>query len=345
MNNETNKDAEAFEHWFLNWLLPEEFSESTKGGEEENFDPPNDINNLSMELELDSIDPLELEDIELFCENNELLALGERPMLENRVQTLLKERFKMKFENERKLPLFPWEDKIEDYQAEYPDVEFPRWVPTKHTWTAQMHNLRWGRLSIPTTENVFAQLLDSCQNLVLSQMQDGAKMVMAVDGLFPGKSKLLNDMSNQVLLGARRDSLDPSLIPHNYEDANSYQQMLLSLLAAKDIINSLTITCRPNQATLPHRWETAMGTMTLEAEYEVSENDSHRCLRVKATMPAAGKLQLKGTETVVSQERTEKGVLEVQLLNPQPNQTYELNVGFHNCSVKPLRFAVCVKQN
>jgi len=343
MNNETNKDAEAFEPWFLNWLLPEEFSESTNRGEDENFDPPIDTNNLSMELELDSIDPLELEEIDFFCEENELLALGEIPMIENRVQTLLKER--LKAEIERKLPLFPWEEKIEDYQAEYPDVKFPRWVPSKHTWTAQMQNLKWGQLPIPTTENIFAQLLDSCQNLVLSGLQDGAKMVMAVDALFPGQSHLLNDMSNRVLLGATRDSLDPNLIPKNYEEANSYQQMLLSLLAAKDIINSLTISCMPNELTVPRQWETAMGTMILEAEYLVPDTELDRSLKIRAIMPAAGKLQLKGTETAVSQQRTEKGVLEVQLLNPQPDQTYELNVGFQNCSVKPLRFAVCIKQN
>lgn len=341
MNNETNKDAEAFELWFLNWLLPEEFSESTNRGEDENLDPPIETNNLSMELELDSIDPLELEEIDFLCEENELLALGEIPMEELHFQSLLKERFKMNMENEHQLPLFPWEsEKI----PEYPEVKLPRLVPTKHTWTAQMQNLKWGKLSIPTTENVFAQLLDSCQNLVLSGLQDGAKMVMAVDALFPGQSQLLNDMSNRVLLGATRDSLDPNLIPKNYEEAHSYQQMLLSLLAAKDIINSLTISCRPNQAEMPRRWETAMGTMILEAEYRVPETESDRCLRIKAIMPAAGKLQLKGTETVVSQQRTEKGVLEVQLLNPQPDQTYELNVGFQNCSVKPLRFAVCLKQ-
>ena len=342
MNNETNKDAEAFERWFLNWLLPEEFSESTNRGEDENFDPPIDTNNLSMELELDSIDPLELEDIDFLCEENELLALGEIPMIENRVQTLLKERFKMNMENEDKLPFYPWEsEKI----PEYPEVKLPRLVPSKHTWTAQRQNLRWGRLFIPITENVFAQLLDSCQNLVLSGLQEGAKMVKAVEDLFPGQSQLLNDMSNRVLLGATRDGLDPNLIPKNYEEANSKQQMLLSLLAAKDIINSLTINCRPNELTVPRRWETAMGTMILEAEYRVPENESDRSLRIKARMPAAGKLQLKGAETVVSQQRTVKGVLEVQLLNPQPDQTYELNVGFQNSSVKPLRFAVCVKQS
>ncbi|NEP42011.1 MAG: hypothetical protein F6K35_23420, partial [Okeania sp. SIO2H7] len=189
MNNETNqdKDAEAFERWFLNWLLPEEFSESEKRGEEKNFDPPIDANNLSMELDLDSIDPLELEDIDFLCDENEQLALGEKSMKENRFESLLKDR--LKTEIERKLPLFPWEEEIDDYQADYPDVQFPRLVPPKHTWTAQMHNLRWGQFSIPTTENVFAQLLDSCQNLVLSQMQDGAKMVRAVDGLFPGQSQ------------------------------------------------------------------------------------------------------------------------------------------------------------
>jgi hypothetical protein len=170
-------------------------------------------------------------------------------------------------------------------------------------------------------------------------------MVRAVDALFPGQSQLLNDLSNRVLLGATRDGLDPNLIPKNYEEANSYQQMLLSLLAAQDIINSLTISCRPNELTVPRRWETAMGTMILEAEYRVSDTEPDRCLKIKARMPAAGKLQLKGTETAVSQQRTEKGVLEVQLLNPQPDQTYELNVGFQNCSVKPLRFAVCIKQN
>lgn len=373
MNNEANKHATDFECWFFEWLFPQEIDELKEAGDEENLNPAGEENNSMVKYaEWDSQDPLESEDIDfLFSElispslmenqseeeESELppgafsasggerekrRALGEIPIVENRVQTLLKERLKAEIEG--KPLLFPWEREIENYQPDYPDVEVSESVPPIHVWTAQMQNLRWGKLSIPTTENVFAQLLDSCQNLVLSDLQEGAKMVRAVDGLFPGQSQRLNDLSRQVLLGVRRDSLAPSMLPSSYEDANSYQQMLLSLLAARDIINSLTLTCSPNQPSIRHQWETAMGTVNIEAEYLISEADSNDCLRIKAQMPGAGILQLKDNDAVVAEGYcTDGGVLEIKSLNLRSDRIYELNIGFDNCHQKPLRFAVCLK--
>lgn len=352
MNNETNRDAEAFERHFLNWMLQASENASTRDEENLTQQPPStewgDLEDDSgVECwEWDEPDPI---DTEVGPHSNAVsqpLTFGEIPTVQDRFQTLLKQRLKAEIESNP--PLFPWETQIQSYDHDYPDDATPQWVPPLHLWTPQLQNLRWGRLPIPIAQAVFAQLLEPCQELVMSSLREGAKLVRAVDSLFPDQSQELNDMAGLVLRGAgamRGDSaqsvLDIEDFP-NYEVATAGQQMVLSLMAAREIIDSLTLNCPLNQPPVSREWLTGLGSLTLEAQY-ISNGDREQpipSLRVECQFPGAGSLELKGGDAAATAQRPNSGHLSVELFDPQPHKTYALEVRFQNFDARPLMFAI-----
>ncbi|NET62534.1 MAG: hypothetical protein F6K47_42495 [Symploca sp. SIO2E6] len=98
-------------------------------------------------------------------------------------------------------------------------------------------------LSIP--DQVLAQLLDYCQKAAQSSRLIGTKLVSAVEGLFPNQSHRLNELAQKVLLGYPRSvgvsSQAEAPFPRSYNAATSDEKMVLSLSAAKQIIDTLTV--------------------------------------------------------------------------------------------------------
>lgn len=182
----------------------------------------------------------------------------------------------------------------------------------------------------------------------MSSLREGAKLVRAVDSLFPDQSQELNEMAGLVLRGAgamRGDSaqsvLDIEDFP-NYEAATAGQQMVLSLMAAREIIDSLTLNCPLNQPPVSREWLTGLGSLTLEAQY-ISNGDREQpipSLRVECQFPGAGSLELKGGDAAATAQRPNSGHLSVELFDPQPHKTYALEVRFQNFDARPLMFAI-----
>ena len=341
MNNETNKQVETFEKNFFDWLLSEPNSEeiSTVGGSRKSMD--NMEAKVRVDEEWEELDPLDSEEIDFpYYNESPPMTLGEVPTVYNRFESLLQKR--LKAEIEAKPPLFPWEEP--GYNTEYPDVEVPDLVPPIRLWASQMKNIRWGNLSIPLTDSVFAQILQSCQDIVQSDLLPGIRLVKAVDNLFPGQSQSLNNLAGLVLVGQTRDGELISRQVTAYNDATPRQQMLLSLLAAKEILSSLTLTCHLNQSVVRREWETAMGWINIEAEYSIPKDRSSACLRIKGQLPAAGSLKLQGGEAQTTAQCSDAGTLWVELFAPQPDQKYELTIKLLN-SEEPLKFAVHVQAN
>ncbi len=345
MNNETNRDAEAFEHHFLNWML--EAPANALSEEEENFTgsfPSQEWDDTGENSEReywewDEPDPY---DYQVGVHSNEPappLTMGEITTVQDRFQTLLKERLRASIESNP--PLFPWETEMKSYDHDYPDEVTPQWVPPLHLWTPQLQNIRWGRLPIPIAQGVFAQLLEPCQNLVMSSLREGSKLVRAVDSLFPGQSQELNELAGLVLTSAVRGDLDIKDFP-NYEAATTDQQMVLSLMAAREIIESLTLKCSVNQPPVSREWLTALGSLTLEAQYQ-SRSDTEQpipSLRIECQFPGGGSLELKGENAEATAQRPNSGHLSVELFDPQPDKTYALEVRFQNFDARPLMFAI-----
>ncbi|NJK36855.1 MAG: hypothetical protein HC835_01285 [Oscillatoriales cyanobacterium RM2_1_1] len=264
---------------------------------------------------------------------------GEMPIVKNRFEAVIKRR--LKAEILQNPPLFPWETQAEF--ATYPDVlmesQVPdlisNLVPNTGLWSAHQRNLRW---SMPLPETVFAQLLNPCFDLLQSSLREGKKLIKAVETLFPDQSEPLNQLASLVVLGPVRTPLSSESQPC-YQDATSDQQMVMLLLAAQEILQALTLDCPLNQAPVRQQWLTNVGVLTVEAEY-VSETWG-TTLKVLGHLPDGGRLLLigEGTETVA--QRQEQGYLKLELVNPQPNQVYRLNVLLHNEEQHPLSFAIC----
>ncbi|MGE5658200.1 MAG: hypothetical protein ACM37W_16475 [Actinomycetota bacterium] len=355
MNNEANKDAEAFERHFFNWLLEKSTpsaSPQTEAAVNHQTDTEGDSSVESFEW--DEPDPPGWGDLaaEVDCPSSTDQPphldrwgyhLGEIPTVQDRFQTLLKER--LRAEIQRNPPLFPWETEMRDYEPDYPDGFLEERVPLLELWATEVKNLRWGLLPIPITETIFAQLLTPCQEVVLSALREGAKLVRAVDSLFPGNSESLNELAGLVMRGAAlRGALDLNQIT-DYEEATPEQQMVLSLLAAREIIGSLTLICPQNQPPVERQWLTALGLLTLTAEYRLApERSNSGCVRVECYLPAGGSLQMRVGEAETTAHRPNSGYLSVELFDPQPNKTYPLQVWFQNQEQKPLKFGICPVQ-
>jgi hypothetical protein len=307
MNNETDKLNKSQENWaesFLQWLAQPNQSSDPVTGEET--------------LSWQELDPLDSEEIDSVY--SEVQIPGENIMSEH-FQTLIKQRLKTEIQN--KPPLFPWESEMKNYPVDCIDGEEPQFVPW-HFWTAQRHNLQWGVMPIPLSENVFAELLNPCQEVAKLSWQEGAKIVRVVDHLFPGQSQKLNYLASQVLLGVRRDTL--TSFPTDYEQATMDQQMILSLLAAREIINNLTIHCYANQSPVSRQWETSVGLLQLKIEFNTINNSS--ILKVRGKLPKGGSLQLQGSDLSSQTQRPHPGLLTLEIFDPEPDQIYELAVSF-----------------
>jgi hypothetical protein len=319
MNNETNKLNKSQENWaesFLQWLAQPSQSSDPVAGEET--------------LSWQELDPLDSEEID--SAYSEVQIPGEN-IMSDRFQTLIKQRLKTEIQN--KPPLFPWESEMKNYPVDCIDGEEPQFVPW-HFWTAQRHNLQWGVMPIPLSENVFAELLNPCQEVAKLSWQEGAKIVRVVDHLFPGQSQKLNYLASQVLLGVRRDAL--TSFPTDYEQATMDQQMILSLLAAREIINNLTIHCYANQSPVSRQWETSVGLLQLKIEFNTINNSS--ILKVRGKLPKGGSLQLQGGDLSSQTQRPHPGLLTLEIFDPEPDQIYELTVSFTPQTDECLKFVI-----
>lgn len=290
---------------------------------------------------------------------------GELPAVQDRFYALLKRRLQV--EIQRNPPLFPWESEVTDYEHETPGLVYaashsatsqpepatvgvsePQVAPRPKilvpVWAAQLQNLS---LPVPLPEAILAQLLERCQEAVQTSLREGAKLVQAVESLFPGHSQSLNQLAGLVLVSPARSgnqtlsrlSAQSGDFPSNYETAVPAQQMVLSLLAAQEIMNSLTLTLSPNQPVVDRQWLTAAGLLTLQTEY-VPQSSGHSRLQVRGELPCGGCLSFRAGETQAAAQRSDAGCLSVELFDLPPNQTYPLDVQLDAPDSSTLTFAI-----
>jgi hypothetical protein len=295
---------------------------------------------LTSPADLESIDPLILAEItenvthsqdftselpqssqpNLF-EEDMLLKPGEIPAVQDRFHALLKRR--LQIEIQQKPPLFPWEKEISDYRSEPTSVTSPVFSAAS-LWMAQLRNLS---LPVALPEAVLVQLLERCEAVVLSSLREGAKLVKAVDALFPGQSPMLNDVARLVMVSPARSAgmlLPETDLPTSFDEAIAPQQMALSMMAVREILGSLTLTVTPSQPKVDRQWLTDQGLLTLKTEYQLSQGSVR--LRVEADLPCSGSLQLQGEEWQALADRPDAGPLNLELRDLSPNKTYPLEV-------------------
>ncbi|OUL32562.1 PatU [Nostoc sp. T09] len=321
-----NSDSESFHHQLLSWVLAEDAITSKLSSVDDQ--------------EIDGVkNPLKQATTSKSGEQEsggtpQTFQLGEIPTVQERFQAVLKRRLQIQIQNQP--PLFPWESQLIDY-PDYADEQSIALVPT-WGWVAQQSKLN---LPIALPESIFRQLLQKCQLLLTSSLPLGAKLVQAVEDLFPNDSQALNDIAGLVLRSTYRsvDALEtmPN-IQSDYSDLRERQQMALSLLAAKQLLDNLTLPLSATNPVIEREWLTTVGVLNLKVEYQ-SQGQMGK-LRVQGELPTKGILTLrgKGTESVV--QSSDSGSLSVELHCRQLNQTYTLEVDFPEIDQQPLLFVI-----
>jgi len=364
MNSDMDNNSDTLYSRLIAWLLEESVpaASSPADGQAQSTVPSGE--QKAADFELEQLDPLDSEELNIASSITSQAAqdhawagsresgtrtgiqpggqtrpynLGEIPIVENRFQALLKRR--LQIEIERHPPLFPWETELSDYEPDSSDVVAEAWVPPVRLWMPQLSNLA---LPVSIPESVLAQLLDACSEAVYSRRQLGAKLVNVVESLFPDQFQSLNQLAGMVLLSEgsrspeRQQSFPSSL---DYEAATTEQKMTLALLAAKEIISTLTVPISSTQTPVERQWQTSAGVVTVQAEYRMQEGVPK--LHVIGRLPRGGSLTLRTPQASASSQRTYPGYLSVESFDLQPNQTYPLEIRFHDSEQTPLIFAIC----
>ena len=260
--------------------------------------------------------------------------LGENPTVQQRFQAVIKRRLQVQIQDNP--PLFPWETQLVDYPEYVGDpamVMVPTWG-----WAAQQSKLN---LPIPLPERVFQQLLDKCQALLGSTLPLGAKLVQVVESFFPDDSQAINDVAGLVLRSNLRSGVTLDTMPNlesSYSDLQPRQQMALSLLAAKRLLENLTLPLSITNPVEERQWLTSVGVLTLKVEYQFRGKVTK--LRVQGNLPTKGIIKLQGDTSQAIAQSTGPGCLSVELRCTQLNETYTLEVELKEIDTQPLLFAI-----
>jgi hypothetical protein len=354
-----NRDLEAIKY-LLAWLIQDpNLTIATPSGEPSSREIGVGQTGLT-DLDLTHLDSLSADEIsDLLSHSRNIVSLssnhhlfeegssfelGDIPAVQERFYTLLKRR--LRTEIERNPPLFPWESEICDHDAEYSDCAHPELVPSNF-WASQFKNLS---IPVPMPEALLSQLLSRCQDIVQSSLKRGAKLVQAVEPLFPGQSHTLNQLAGLVMASeqVRSATLPSTLVPspaansefpNRYDVATPVQQMALSLVAAREILDSLSLTVSADQSSSQRQWLTQAGALSIEAAYASSPKP---CLRIQGHIPCQGTLRLKGSQAESMTQRLVPGHVSVELFDVDVNQTYALEIQLRTPDPSSLTFAVSV---
>ncbi len=316
-----NSDTESLQNQLLAWLLADDAST-----EEDFLVESEEINGAQMDDNTASTSGASESDLMPYP-----FQMGEIPAVQTRFQAVLKRRLQNQVQDNP--PLFPWETQLIDY-PDYIDNQSMSWVPA-WGWAAQQSKLS---LPILMPEKVFQQLLTRCQELLAFPVPLGAKLVGVVESLFPNEPQTLNDLASMVLRSPYRsaDTLErmPS-VEGSYSDLQPRQQMALSLLAAKQLLENLTVSVDAHMV-VEKQWLTNVGNVTLKVEYDTEA----RKLRVEAQLPLPGKLKLGEENQQVVAESDSQGIVSLELNSIQEGATYKLAVELEDMDTQPLTFAI-----
>lgn len=275
------------------------------------------LNFESIEVdELGALNP----DIGFSNRNNPVNRLGDIPAVQDRFQALLKRRLRL--EIERRPPLFPWEQANQDY---------PDWIASDMAdpalWLQQLRELK---LPTQLPDEVLAMLLSQCQAILQQSLQTGIRLIKAVEPLFPDQPQTLDQMARLVLTSSARGMEETFSV--DYATANQPQQVALTMMAARTIFANLTLEVSAAQPQAHRQWLTALGALTLEADYRPQPNT----IEIRSTLPEQGYLQISDGPQTHRVERDQPGAVSLVVTDPEPNLPYCLEVGL--AAESPLQY-------
>jgi hypothetical protein len=321
-----NSDSESSQYQYLGWLLTDDVKNHEQLSVE--CEENDGVKNLFNEATASKSSEPKLGG------TPQTFQLGEIPTVQDRFQAIIKRRLQIQVQDHP--PLFPWETQLIDY----PDfVEEPSMtlVPT-WGWMVQQSKLN---LPCPLPEKVFRQLLEQCQALVTSSVPLGAKLVQVVENFFPNEPQALNDIAGLVLRSSYRSVSTLETMPSiqsDYSDLQPRQQMALSLLAAKQLLENLTLPLSATSPVVERQWLTTVGNLNIRVEYQSVGKLTK--LLVQAELPVKGTLILRGSGTLAMATSSTPGYLSVELGCEQLNPTYTLEVEFPEIDQQSLLFVI-----
>lgn len=264
-------------------------------------------------------------------ETSSLSHVGDLPAVQDRFHALLKHR--LRAEIAQKPPLFPWESDTINYESESEDLAAAEYVPIKG-WAQQIQD----RLPVPMSEEFLAGLLQQCQALIHSSLQRGAQLVNAVESLFPDESQTLNHLAGLVLTSPARSPELQSVsgYPSHYDVATPVQKMALSLLAAQEIMDTLTLVVSAKRPTDSRQIQTDYGTLSIYTLFDIQASR----LKVEVQLPCGGRLQLSSPDGQSVTHRDQPGTLSAELFDVRGDRTYFLDVQLETTESLSFKFAV-----
>ncbi|NJN04403.1 MAG: PatU [Leptolyngbyaceae cyanobacterium SL_1_1] len=255
--------------------------------------------------------------------------------MQDRFQALLKRRLQVEIES--RPPLFPWETEIQEYPTEALGLSGGT------VWLKQLQNLD---LPVALPEEVLSALLKKCQAIAQSSLKQGVKLIQAVEPLFPEQPQTLDRIAGMVLANAgavRSTAAAPPLaeLAGGYEAANPQQQIALAMLAAQELLKTLSLTVSPQNSQRSRQWLTDQGTVQLTATYQ---SEPAKELVVQVDLPCGGEIHLAetGTEgTELSAQRSQVGQMALSLSDPKLGQRYQVCITVTDAA-EPLIFSLQV---
>ncbi|MEB3164135.1 MAG: hypothetical protein VKK80_12970 [Prochlorothrix sp.] len=259
--------------------------------------------------------------------------LGEGSVLEDRFYALLKRRMRAQIETHP--PLFPWENEL----LEYEDVTV-QWLP-------QLQGLQ---LPVALPQPLLNQLFQQCQDLVQTVHQTGLRLVRSVQPLVSQTEAELQSLAQTIALGAARDDgrsqayLLGHTLPQDYDTATPQQQAVLTLLAAQQLLQKMTLTLSPQSPHQTQSWETEAGVVEVTATYTESPTASRPGpgkLELCAKLPLGGQIRCQGQENLWRAERGMAGEISLVVPSVPPAQAYGVDIWLEGCTA-PLKLLVQV---
>lgn len=243
---------------------------------------------------------------------------------------------RLKAEYEIQSPLFMWEVQLIDDSTETQPTQVN--IPHTQLW---LTHLRSAKLSALLPEQVLISLLERCQAMLRVPLKSAIKLMQTVAFLFPDNSEELMSIANMILTPAYRSgSLSTKLIAklsHGYKEATLDQKMTLSMLAAKEILDLLTLKVSQDQPISQRQWKTSLGDLHLKILL-IEPNG----LQIQAQLPCDGILCVQHHEVDVATQCDSSGSVLMELSNLQPNQDYPLEVKLLNQDKASILFNISI---
>lgn len=265
----------------------------------------------------------------------ESLDLGEGFMMEDRFYALLKRR--MRAEIEAKPPLFPWESEVLDYE----DVTV--------AWLPQLQAIQ---LPVALPEPLLQQLFVQCQDLVQTVHQSGRQLVQSVQALLSASVLSQTDLptlAQAVALGSSRDDgsvptyLLGSQTPATYQGATPQQQAIIALLAARQLLQQLTLVVSPQLPRTGRTWDTEVGLLEMTATYW-EPIPTQGTLDLWVDLPVGGSLVCQAGDRTFQVNRATPGSLHLVVPSVPLDSCYGVDVWLEGAEA-PLKWAVRVESN